>query len=252
MQHTVHIHPDPQSLTLAAAQRWLALARQSIAARGQFHVALSGGSTPQALYETLARPEFAQEVDWGAVHVYFGDERAVPPTHPDNNYRMAELALLRHVPIPPGQIHRMAADDPANIQENAAAYERELRAALPRDPDEMPVFDLILLGLGPDGHIASLFPGTAALHERERLVTAVYVEKFQAWRMTLTFPIIDRARHLMPLVSGRGKAEVVRQVLGTRDPGPEPLPVQRLRPAGTLEWHLDAAAAELLPPKARS
>lgn len=244
MPAEIHVHPDPESLSLAAARRWVALAGQACARRGAFHVALSGGSTPKALYDALARPAFAAQVDWQRVHVYFGDERSVPPTHPDSNYRMADQALLRHVPIPPDQVHPMEAQ-PDHIERNAKTYERLLRAALPKGADGIPVFDLVLLGIGTDGHIASLFPHTSAAREQDRLVTAVYVEKLQTWRMTITFPLINHARHVMLLASGRGKAEVIRQALQdhARD-GKEPLPVQRLRPAGVAEWHLDAKAAE--------
>lgn len=245
MPPEIHVHPDPESLSLAAAQRWVALAGQACARRGAFHVALSGGSTPQALYSALARLEFAAQVDWRCVHIYFGDERSVPPTHPDSNYHMADLALLRHVPISPDQVCPMDAQ-PDHIEQNARAYEQLLRTALPKDADGIPVFDLVLLGIGTDGHVASLFPHTSALQERERLVTAVYVDKLQTWRMTITFPLINRARHVMLLATGRGKAEVIRQALQDhpRDEK-EPLPVQMLRPAGAMEWHLDAAAALL-------
>lgn len=246
MPPEIHIHPDPESLSLAAARRWIALAKQACARHGAFHVALSGGSTPRALYTALARPEFASQVDWQRVHIYFGDERAVPPTHPDNNYRMADLALLRHVPIPPGQVHPMDAR-PDRIEQGAKAYERLLRTALPKDTDDIPVFDLVLLGIGTDGHVASLFPHTSALPEQKRLVAAVYVDKLQTWRMTVTFPLLNRARHTVLLATGHGKAEVIRQALQDRPRDEkEPLPVQRLRPAGAMEWHLDAEAAALL------
>lgn len=246
MPPEIHVHPDPESLSLAAAQRWVALAGQACARRGAFHVALSGGSTPEALYAALARPEFAAQVDWRCVHIYFGDERSVPPTHPDSNYHMADLALLRHVPIPPDQVCPMDAQ-PDHIEQNARAYEQLLRTALPKDADGIPVFDLVLLGIGTDGHVASLFPHTSALQEQERLVTAVYVDKLQTWRMTITFPLVNRARHVMLLATGRGKAEVIRQALQDRPrDGKGPLPVQMFRPTGVVEWHLDAEAAALL------
>ncbi len=246
MPPEIHVHPDPESLSLAATQRWVALAGQAHARHGTFHVALSGGSTPKALYNALARPEFAAQVDWRRVHIYFGDERSVPPDHPDSNYRMADLALLCHVPIPPDQVHPMDAQ-PDHIEQNARAYEQLLRATLPKDADVIPILDLVLLGIGTDGHVASLFPRTSALQEQERLVTAVYVEKLQTWRMTITFPLINRARHVMLLATGRGKAEVIRQALQDYpQDGKELLPVQRLRPTGVMEWHLDAEAAALL------
>lgn len=245
MPHELYVHPNPQTLSLAAAERWIELAGQAIAERGAFHAALSGGSTPKILYETLARPDLASQVEWHRVHIYFGDERAVPPTHPDSNYRMAELALLRHVPIPTTQVHPMETDL-TRIRQNARAYEELLRTALPKDADGLPVLDLVLLGLGPDGHIASLFPRTCALREQSQLTMAVYVDKLHAWRMTLTYPVIDRARHVMLLATGQGKAETVRRALREPAPEMESLPVQRLRPAGTMEWRLDAEAAALL------
>ncbi|MEQ6340999.1 MAG: 6-phosphogluconolactonase [Gammaproteobacteria bacterium] len=241
-QYPVHIYNGVDALSRAAAQRWIELADQAIQARGQFHIALSGGTTPRSLYERLTAPEFAGRVDWRHVHVWFGDERSVPPDHPDSNYRMACEALLSHVPIPPTQVHRIEAEKDGAAQ----AYEALITASIPSPVAGVAQFDLILLGLGPDGHVASLFPDTAILQERIRQVAAVYVDKLNTWRISLTLPVIDNARHIMIFVAGAGKAEIMRQIL-TEDPRTVPYPVQMIRPAGMFDWYLDAAAAQALP-----
>ncbi len=241
-QYPVHIYNNTDALSRAAAQRWIELAEQAIKARGQFHIALSGGTTPRSLYECLASPEFAGRVDWQHVHVWFGDERTVPPGHPDSNYRMACEALLSHVPIPPAHVHRIEAEKDAAAQ----AYETLITASIPRSAAGVAQFDLILLGLGPDGHVASLFPDTAILQERVRQVAAVHVDKLNTWRISLTLPVIDSARHIIVLVAGAAKAEIVRQIL-TEGQRSVPYPVQMIHPAGTFEWYLDAAAAQALP-----
>lgn len=240
---------DADALYFAAAQRWVQLAEAAIAARGKFHVALSGGSTPRSLYRRLANPEFANRIAWDRVHVYFGDERAVPPAHTDSNFRMAKEALFDHVPIPLAQIHRIEGER-ADIHEAATKYSQLLASRLPLSAQGVVQFDLLLLGVGTDGHIASLFPGTAVLHERARFAEAVFVEKLEAWRVTVTLPVIDHARHVMILVSGEDKAPILRDVVsGRRTP---PFPVQLINPQGMLEWYVDGAAASLLPAELRS
>jgi 6-phosphogluconolactonase len=238
--------PDASSLARAAADQWIVLAEASIAGHGQFAVALSGGSTPRALYSLLATEEFAARVDWSRLHVFWGDERCAPPDHPESNYRMARQALLDHVPIPLSNIHRIPCEQ--EPRQAATAYEQTLhvffdggavgrRAPLPR-------FDLILLGMGEDGHTASLFPGAAALEERTRWVVAYNVIKLGAWRVTLTPIVINAAAHVMFLVSGANKAERLRQVL-TSPYRPDELPAQIIRPThGRLVWLVDAAAAD--------
>lgn len=245
----LRIHPGNEALIEAAARRWLALADQAIAARGRFHVALSGGGTPRSLYRRLAQAPLSERVAWDKVHVYFSDERTVPPDHEDSNYRMAKEALLEHVPIPAAQIHRIEGE---SLDPHAAAlkYTRILTKHLPLSSQGVAQFDLLMLGLGQDGHVASLFPATPVLHERARLVEAVEVEKLHAWRITLTLPMIDHARHVMILVSGEDKAPIVRDVFTTRRT--PPYPVQLINPQGVLEWYLDQAAAALLPAELRS
>ncbi|MFA5529154.1 MAG: 6-phosphogluconolactonase [Thiohalomonadaceae bacterium] len=235
----IHILGDEPALHRASAERVVQLAAASVHARGSFHLSLAGGRTPEGLYATLATPEFAGRMDWSCTHVYFGDERVVPPDHPDSNYRMARERLLSHVPLPEGNVHRIAGEQPA--AQAAADYAAVLARSVPLDQG-MPRFDLVLLGLGLDGHIASLFPDTTALTSTDTSVIPVYVEKLQAWRVSLTYPVLDRARHLILLVAGAKKADVVRRALH-EIVGPAPLPVQRLRPQGAVEWFLDAQAA---------
>ena len=235
------IHADLDQLSAAAAERWVALSRAAIAERGLFHVALSGGSTPRSLYQLLACPEYRTRVDWSRTRLYFGDERAVPPDHVDSNFRMVRETLLDQLPLAAEQIAPIAAD-PASIEEDAKRYADTLRARLPLDAAGMPVFDLILLGMGPDGHTCSLFPDTPILQERSRPVGSVYVERLRSWRLSLTYPVLDAARRLLFLVAGSDKAAMLERIC--RSPQPDaPVPVERIRPRGAVEWHLDRAAA---------
>jgi len=241
---TVHVLPDLDTIARTIAERWRDISREAIAAHNRFHVALAGGSTPRRLYETLAAMDPAAAPDWANTCIYFGDERAVPPNHPDSNYRMAREALLNHVPIPAEQIHRMKAED-ADRAHAARAYAELLNRELPLDGEAMPAFDLILLGLGEDGHTASLFPDTDILSEHERLVAPVYVDRLNTWRMSLTLPVINRARRVMVLVAGQAKAAIAHRVLELT-PSTPALPAQMLAPVGALEWFLDEAAASEL------
>jgi len=241
----IQVHADYEQLSRACAGRWVELCREAIADHGTFHVALAGGSTPRRLYALLAEPEFAEAVDWGRVQVYFGDERSVPPDHPDSNFRMAREQLLDHVPLPRDHVHPILADA-ASIERDAAAYAEALHHHAPRDADGFPKLDLILLGTGEDGHTASLFPGTPILEERHLAVAAVHVERLSTWRVSLTLPVLERAGHLLFEVSGADKAPIIGRIFrATEAP---PLPVQRIAARGTLEWHLDRAAAAELDP----
>ena len=241
------VRATPGAAAAAAAEAFEAAARTATSVRGAFHVALAGGSTPAALYRRLAAR--AGAVDWGRVHVWFGDERAVPWDHPASNYRMAREVLLDHVPIPPGQVHPIRART-ACIRQDAAAYAAALRRHLPSGPGGFPMLDLVLLGLGADGHTASLFPGTCILHQRERPVEAVYVPGLRAWRISLTFPTLEAARAVHFLVTGGAKADAVRRTLA---PGPDGdlTPAGRLCQARPTRWFLDTAAAGALPHAAR-
>jgi len=232
----IRTYSDADHLARAAAEHFVTLASEAIAARGQFTVALSGGSTPRAAYALLA----AEDVDWPRVHVFWGDERCVPPDHLDSNYRLAREALLDHVPLPVGNVRRIRGE--INPEQAAADYERTLRSFFARHPEEPTAcFDLILLGMGEDGHTASLFPGTAALNEQTRWVVAHYVDKLRAWRVTLTPVVINAAAQVTFIVSGAGKADRLREVL-TGPYRPDALPAQIVRPTdGRLLWLTDEA-----------
>jgi 6-phosphogluconolactonase len=231
---------DPAALARLAARGVARPAGDAVRVRGRFLWSLAGGATPRAAYALLAEPGAA--VAWDRVEVFFGDERCVPPDHPDSNYRMAAEALLSRVPLAAGKVHRIRGeDDPA---EAAAAYEAELRA-LARG--EVPRLDLVLLGMGPDGHVASLFPGSQALGERRRL--AVAVERPAGRGVTLTLPVLNAARAVAFLVAGVEKAERIREILtGEADPL---VPARLVRPTGDLLWLLDEAAASRLPEEVR-
>lgn len=237
---TLMILPDPEALAQAAAVRFMALAAAAIDARGVAQVALAGGRTPRLLYQCLAVAPLARVLDWSRVELWFTDERAVAPDHPESNYRMVRETLLDGLsPLGP-RVRRMQGEG-ADLPWVAAEYAADLRRALPAGPDGRPVLDLVLLGLGSDGHTASLFPGTAILAEQGD-VGLVYVPRLGSWRLSLTFGVLNAARAVLFLVSGTDKADVIGQVLGGT-PVDEPLPAGRIAPAGRLEWYLDAAAA---------
>ena len=237
----VRVFPKPEEAHRAAAETIATLSRESITARNRFCVALSGGSTPRRLYRLLASDPFIGAIDWTRWHVFWGDERCVPPDHDDSNYRMAEEALLDHVPIPDHQIYRIRGEaEPAVV---ATEYEEGLRGVLP-GPDYK--LDLILLGMGDDGHTASLFPETKALAEKDRLVVANWVPKFHAYRITFTLALINGARTVLFLVAGESKSDALSLVLDPTAGGDVP-PAASVRPAsGDLRWIVDGAAASRL------
>jgi 6-phosphogluconolactonase len=237
----LQIFADAAEVARAAALRFIEIARESIEARGRFSVALAGGSTPKRIYELLAGEDLSRELDWSQVHIFFGDERAVPPDDAESNYRMANEALLSRVSLPEQNIHRMRGEGDAVA--NARLYEDELRGYF--DGEDWPRFDLVMLGMGDDGHTASLFPETRALDVRTAWVTANWVEKFEAFRVTLTAAAINHARHVMFIITGAGKAARLQEVLyGEREP--HRLPSQLIQPHdGALVWFLDEAAAKL-------
>jgi 6-phosphogluconolactonase len=238
----IKVFDDPEQVAQAAARRFVELANEAVSARGTFSVALSGGTTPRRIYELLAGDDYRDRVAWQNVHVFFGDERTVPADHAESNYRMANEALLSRVPLPAENVHRM--DGVGDAAANASRYESELRGFFGNVG--WPRFDLVMLGMGDDGHTASLFPGSAALAEQRAWVVANWVEKFNTWRITLTAPAINAARNVLFLVTGAGKADRLREVLkGERDAAR--LPSQMIQPRdGTLAWFVDrAAAAEL-------
>lgn len=240
------VSPHATAAVQEAAQLFVAIAQEAVALRGVFTVALAGGSTPANLYRLLAEPQFASAVDWHRTFVYFGDERCVPPDHPDSNYRMIYETLLAPASLPPANVFRMAGEQPveAAAQGYAALLRRNFRlcgAARPR-------LDLVLLGMGEDGHTASLFPGMPALRESRRLVTESEVPGYArpaVSRITLTFPVLNAGRCVLFLVTGASKAAAMHDTLS--GPPSAPLPARQVQPAqGRLIWLLDeAAAAEL-------
>jgi 6-phosphogluconolactonase len=238
----LHILEDTTALAQEAADRFVAASEEAIENRGQFMVALSGGSTPQEAYSRLADPMLATKVSWRNVHFFWGDERCVPPDHPDSNYRMARKTMIQKVPIPQANVHRIQGELDPDLA--AEAYADDLRSVF--GSEERPRFDLVFLGLGQDGHVASLFPGSLALRETEHWVLAVFVEALQSWRVTLTPPVLNSARQLSFLVSGKSKADRLQEVL-EGEPQIEPLPAQMIQPInGQVTWLVDQAAATKL------
>ncbi len=232
------VYETPEGLAEAAARDFASRAQEAIDERGRFAVVLAGGSTPEATYETLAR-DYADRLDWSKVHVFFGDERTVHPEHEASNYRMVRETLLSRVRV--GSVHRMRCELPPD--EAAADYEERLREFF--ETVGVPAFDLILLGLGEDGHTASLFPETSALDVTDRWVVVNPVLKLETSRLTLTIPVINAARAVIFLVAGEDKAEALRAVL-EGDADPRAYPARFIRPEGELVWMADRAAARLI------
>ncbi len=232
----IEIAADLEDLSQRAAKLFTAAARRTVMARGLFRVALSGGTTPRRTYQLLAAPPFRDQVPWQAVEVFWGDERCVPPEDPRSNQRLARQALLDHVPIPAGRIRPMACNgDPAAA---ARAYQQLLAR---RCGPGLPRFDLVLLGLGPDGHTASLFPGSPALQEERRWVSEVLVPGQDFARLTLTLPVLNHAAEILFLAAGAEKAAALGQILNGAEPQ---LPAARVRPdQGRLRWLIDRVAA---------
>jgi 6-phosphogluconolactonase len=241
----IWLYDDYAALSDAAAGLFVQQARQAAQVKGWFSVALAGGHTPQRTYQLLAQPHNRDRIPWGQLHVFWGDERCVPPDDPRSNARMARQALLAQVPVPPSQVHPI----PCGQAPQAAAqqYEETLQTFF---GDQPPRLDLVFLGLGENGHTASLFPGTPVLDEQERWVAAVHVAEQDMDRVTLTAPLINQAAVVAFLVSGATKAAILREVLeGPLDPNR--LPAQLIRPSGgEVHWLLDQEAAGLLTRKA--
>jgi 6-phosphogluconolactonase len=238
----VRVFGSPQELFHGAAEKFCEVGNRAIAGRDKFTVALSGGSTPRGLHQELIT-NFVSKLPWNKVFFFLGDERHVPPDSPDSNYRMANETLLSKLPIAPGQVFRVAAELP-DAYAVATAYEETLRNFFHLTPDSFPRFDFVLLGMGPDGHTASLFPGTAALEEWQRLFVANWVEELKTFRLTVTYPVLNHAASVMFLINGDGKADMAQKAL--KDPSAN-LPCQRVRPVdGELLWYLDKGAAAKL------
>jgi len=233
----MRVLPSPEDLARAAAELFVVRCREAIEQRGVFTVALSGGSTPKFLFELLAdsNEPFREQIPWSNIHFFWSDERHVPPDHPDSNYRMANEAMLSRVPVAKNHVHRVPSENP-DAEEVASEYEHTL---IETTQQSLPQLDLILLGLGPDGHTASIFPGSEVLHETKRLVAAPWVEKFQTYRITMTLPLLNNGASIVFLVSGAEKAKILNEVLE----GPEKYPAQAIKPThGELLWMIDKAA----------
>jgi 6-phosphogluconolactonase len=240
MQAETIVCRDLNDLSRRAAKEFVRLAARCVAADGRFISALSGGGTPKSLYSLLATEEFRAQIPWAKIHFFWGDERCVPPEYPDSNYRMAFESLLSKVPVPKENTHRIEAELEPEIA--AAKYEREIREFFRLTGKDLPRFDLILLGLGADGHTASLFPGNQALEETGRLVVATYVDELKTYRITLTLPVLNHAANICFLVAGENKAAVLRDVRQRS----KDLPARRIAPVdGRVVWFLDEAVASL-------
>lgn len=243
-----YVEPDAAALTQRAAQYFVESIRAAVERRGRARIAISGGGTPRPVFEALAEGAmpWRAQIAWDCLDIYWVDERCVPPTEDASNFKMTRMALLDRVPLQAGQIHRMEGELEPEVA--ASRYESELRNSFRLEGAEWPRFDLIELGIGPDGHTASLFPHTEAVFELGRLVVANHTHAEQSWRLTLTAPVINQGADVFFLVSGGDKAAVLKEVfLGARDP--ERLPSQMIRPAnGILTLLLDSSAASLFPP----
>jgi 6-phosphogluconolactonase len=240
----IRILTTPQELFEVAAEEVVRAATEAVAQRGRFTIALSGGSTPKNLFNLLAT-NARTVLPWDRTYFFWSDERHVPPTDPESNYRMAEEIMLSKIPVNAGNVFRIAAENP-DAAAAAEAYEQTLRKFFQLEPGQVPVFDLILLGMGPDGHTASLFPNTAGLQEKTRLVIANWVDKLKTNRLTMTLPVLNSAHTVVFLASGTDKAQVLRTVL-EEDAPPEQYPAKLVRPSnGRLIWFVDRAAASQL------
>lgn len=236
----VQVFPDKAALARAAAMHFAEIARSAIELQGRISVALSGGTTPEPMYRLLATPEFSSQIRWQHVHLFWSDERCVPPDDADSNYNMAWKSFISQIPIPPGNIHRIQGEEAPDIA--AESYEQVLKDHF---RDGGPRFDLILLGLGEDGHTASIFPGSAAVSETRRLVLAVQHPRTSQWRVTLTLPVINKASHILFLVSGAGKSEALRIALREGREAAE-FPINGVAPhSGQMTWFVDRDAVGL-------
>ncbi len=241
MKPEIHVLQNPAALHKTVADQIISIGQSAIEANGTFSLVLSGGSTPEGIYRLLGSEAYRNRLSWNAVHLFWGDERCVIKTHPDSNYRMANDAWISKISIPPGNVHRVQAEEDALLAAQTA--EDEIRDLFDLDEGEFPEFDLVLLGLGDDGHTASIFPETDAAEEEDRIIMDNFVRKLKAHRITMTIPAINHAQRVFFLVSGSGKADICAQVVGKEGT----LPSQRIKPvSGTLGWYLDKDAARLL------
>ncbi|HET6266974.1 MAG TPA: 6-phosphogluconolactonase [Acidobacteriota bacterium] len=245
----IRILADPSEVALAGAAEVLAAAQKAVSDHGYFALALSGGSTPKVLYGLLADDaSFREKMPWSKTHFFWGDERHVPPDHPDSNFRMTQQAMLSKITVPQENVHRIHGENP-DAAAAAQEYETDLRRFFKLSSGAFPRLDLVLLGMGPDGHTASLFPGTPALKENKLIVTANPVAKFNTDRITMTYPTLNNASRIVFLVNGTDKAQPLREVLQGKSQ-PDLYPSQNIAPTnGTLLWLIDRSAGSLLDQK---
>ncbi len=241
MKKNIHIYPNKDKLVEATAERVVDSIEKAIAKNGFCNIALSGGNTPGGVYSLLATTPYKDRVDWGKLHLFWGDERMVSPEHQDSNFRMVLETLLDHVKMPDGNVHRICGEIAPG--QAAEVYSSLLNVHFKTD---LPRFDIILLGLGEDGHTASLFPETDAVEECERHAVAVFVPKLNSWRVTLTLPVLNAAREIYFLVSGRSKSDIIQRIMSIKQPSKE-LPATMVDPDnGELHWMLDSEAMVLI------
>jgi 6-phosphogluconolactonase len=242
IEPAIEVLSNPDELARTAAQLFVERGRHALSRNEVFTVALSGGSTPKLLYELLAN-QFSEQIAWQQTHFFWTDERHVSPGSADSNYRMVDEAMLKHVSVPPTNVHRILAELP-NTEDVANDYEVQLQTFFKLSIDALPQFDLILLGIGEDGHTASIFPCSEVEKESRRLVVAPWIPKLNSYRITLTLPVLNNARAIVFLVTGEAKAEILKEVL---QGGPSQFPAQAIQPAsGELIWLTDRAAASKL------
>jgi 6-phosphogluconolactonase len=240
-QGNIFVFDDNEGVTDFAVKKWLKISSQAIAEKGSFTAALSGGKTPVEFYKRLAASK--DILSWDRTHLFLADERFVPPSHNESNYGLIKEHLLSHVKIPDENVHRIQTEG-ITVEQSARRYEEDIRRFFCIDGSSVPQFDLIMLGIGEDGHTASLFPGKSSLHERTRLAIPVIAEKFPGERITLTLPVINNARKIIFLVSGRVKAKVMKEILEDQQGS---LPVSRVHPKqGMVYFVIDKQAASLL------
>jgi 6-phosphogluconolactonase len=237
----IHVYPDKKELIVATTEKIINSIEQTTQKYGLCNIALSGGNTPHDVYSLLAANTYRNRVDWNCVHLFWGDERTVPPDHTDSNFGMVQQTLLTHITIPEDNVHRIRGE--IAPEQASAEYTELLNGHFKEDSLN---FDLILLGIGEDGHTASLFPGTDALVKYNQPVIAVFVPKLNAWRVTMTLPVLNAAKEIVFLVSGSSKSNIVQRILSVEQPTKD-LPATMVNPEnGTLHWMLDSDAAALI------
>ncbi len=246
MNKNIHAYPNKEKLVAATTERIADCMEQAIQKNGLCNMALSGGKTPAGIFSLLASSPYRDRLDWSRLHLFWGDERMVHPEHQDSNFKLVQEALLDHIKIPDENIHRMRGE--IEPEEAAAEYIELLHDHFEGD---LPCFDLMLLGLGEDGHTASLFPETDAVEECEKHAVAVFVPKLDVWRVTLTLPVLNAARRILFLVSGKSKSEMVQRIISNKQPAKE-IPATMVNPQnGELHWMLDSDAMVLINKSAR-